>query len=1674
MKSFIFKKILNGLMCLVTLFGLFCFMSCAADAGSDSDDNNTDKLVLDFNGGKMHGHKTVEFSMDDITPHVGKAIDEAFKCLGLDTAFIKKEGFYLHGWTLKKDAETCVTNLPTFGTLYAKWGTDPLEDDNENVPLTLTLNFNGGKLNNNESITFQDEELNDFKGRPISEFLRTIGFLNPEKANFIFAGWTKIKDGNDFITNIPTSGTVTYYARWTENKKGTITLKAREGDTFYNMQGNSTTLELSFEFESGITLEDLLKNKGYDYSTMVHKYEYKQTEYNFICFEDKNGIEYRKDKILTETVELSPKFESSIRPLNVVFNLNGGKLNKQGELSFENELLDHYRESSISDFLKKLYSSIPEKENFIFAGWTTIKDGNEVVSNFPSYGSYIYYAKWETPENGIITLKAKEGDIFYNSKGEFTESELSFEFESGITLEDLLKNKGYDYSTMVKGYPGGGREYIFNCFEDTNGIEYNRDKVLNGTVTIKPKFKSIPQVTFDLNGGYILAEDGETELTKSIVKNIPFEDYFDSSLKIDFKPTKKGYTFAGWTLSKNGNDKINSATEDITVYAMWKDALRLFDDGDIVGDFTVDETGNFEDGHSLVYKGNGVYSYEFTYSLNMNSWGSEPGTIQFKFRPTARDWSVAFGFDGEYPTINGEKVKIAPAFGDTNLRASGLVAGYSYVITIECTEDGKYFVNIITNNLKPHAIVVMDLNGASCNGREMMTYPISTEITFEQITSVMDIMFEPGKVLEGWTYTKDGEDFVDEKQTFSEGTTTVFIKWESDTPINPSEPGYPNPIEKLTFTYDAGKGWFHDYKKDELLKTISVEFDPGATLSEISELLMNEHMDHINPMYFFKKDNIEYSYEENGNYYYLTEIKNSDGEVFCNYITNYINQDAYTTKFYDDITFYYSYAKMTNITFKLNGGYIEQYDHETDEENIVTTDIFGFGLEGYKAFSVNNPERDGYVFMGWTLTKDGNDFVTVVPSEDTTLYAKWELPKECVLTINAGEYSQLFDRDGNSLGREVNLTFNSGMTLEGVLSNNNIDFDCMVNEFEIPDTTFEGLKDSEGNEYSYNIANHISDKKLVDSITLYPFYQRIEISGNVGILKYYDYVNDYGNYDEKAEPKYEKKYDKDIFEECLNTPHADGYIFAGWTYTPNGNDYVNLGDYIPAGVTTTVYAKWIPESEVKPLYEYNSDNSQITFTFVPSYFGYDWDSDEFHEVQLLSDATTWDPDERYFMTKDEDGIYTITFDYVNSVYLGFKNWPGFKFLVIEEDIMLGPNEYKISLSNDKIIGPEDSPHFKMEFISSLLTLDLNGGSVNGKTDDILLDSDDIYNRLLVDCFENPIKDGYVFAGWTSTRDEEDYVTYVPAGIDVLYAKWVEPTSGVVTLIARENEVFYDYKGQPLENELSFDFEAGITLGDLLNQYNIDYSNMVYSYENNNEAFVFAEFVDGNGNQYDSTKILTASVTLSPTYNSRAIVNFDLNGGYIDNSQGVRVEGTWTNYVPYGIWFDQWVDGIPQKEGYNFVGWSTSGYADELVTQVTSSCSVCAIWQDPLELFINGDIVGTLTIDETGKFEDGHSLKYEGEGVYTYAFTFDSKNMVGWDAPSNGIAFKLRPVKESWAISYGIIYQGEHPVIGGGEVVTTAVGGAPNIIVGGLKDGNSYIITVRCTEDGDVFVKIDEA
>ena len=249
----------------------------------------------------------------------------------------------------------------------------------------------------------------------------------------------------------------------------------------------------------------------------------------------------------------------------------------------------------------------------------------------------------------------------------------SFDWFTGawIDLRTSIKADAYaNFDLVVEG--SEGRAFIYNRNDVASAYKIWINK--NYEIVVE---ETSYEVTFDLNGGNL---DGSTN-------NITIETVSLSTVK----PSKDGYVFKGWTLTKDGEEFVNSATSDMTVYAKWVSPLQLFDDGDVVGDFA-------PDGQTLVFdSAKQVYETSFTYSSDMNAWLSPIGTVEFKFRPIAGDWNISYGPINEQPVLDGEEVEFGEVSGGgTNLSVSGLVEGTTYKIEVRCTEEGKFFVKVST------------------------------------------------------------------------------------------------------------------------------------------------------------------------------------------------------------------------------------------------------------------------------------------------------------------------------------------------------------------------------------------------------------------------------------------------------------------------------------------------------------------------------------------------------------------------------------------------------------------------------------------------------------------------------------------------------------------------------------------------------------------------------------------------------------------------------------------------------------------------------------------------------------------------------------------------------------------------------------------------------------------
>ena len=1319
----------------------------------------------------------------------------------------------------------------------------------------------------------------------------------------------------------------------------------------------------------------------------------------------------------------------------------------------------------------------------------------------------------------------------------------------GMPIQEALAEMDFGIDSLERN------GFYFNGWTKTkNGEDYILHFPTFGT--IYAKWVECVRVTFNLNGGYAYDYDGNLQREK-ITCDIPKDKYLDFFGAI--VPIREGYTFIGWSKTKNGTDGISQAKENCpTVYARWQENLKAFDAGDIAGEFA-------PEGAALTKQEEGVYTYEFIYSEDMNSWGSSKGSVKFKVRTVADDWFVTYGClnSGFDLIIDNYSTQIIPTHNKNvkDITLSGLEDGITYTIRVECSENGNFTVNAYTGG------DVLDLGGDGSltftldtgnayfkrenkaegivEGPKRLIYKFNYGTTLEEIinnieynakSSILELLYtEYNYDLDSSYLYREGDDYYTWNKEFKDSkgniisladdskldeltlsrntvytllprklvtvtfdfkggkydyTTSredvliegdsldsswmdyiyksgsVFMGWTTedgtDATIVPGENTIFFAKWGHTLTINAGTCRFRNIETDEYVNSISYDFISGSNIQDV----WNDIFTFVDGKAQFTVENgvFEISkydeanniyYESNGMYYGLTGIYDSNSNKLFD--ENFEVTQSYI-QLSSNTNWYFEYDRLYQVTFDLNGG---SYNNSTE-----AVKEYKFQNQKMKSFK---PTKEGYKFLGWTQTLDDEDFVEELSiQEDTTVYAKWKDLSICELYLRSGDngyfghtnateiilpfdkgsslsavegyveplgnvldsgkydFIGYADEDGNMISPNTELT---GLTILNAVYEYkrliSVTFDAKGGQFKISEGTLSeqliividvyeddnvsylpGYLDSipvrEGQEFigwydaytgeqvythssehtsliakwscvltidagqgtfvrtkdgyttnqiQYPFNSGISVEQIIDSIFRnedghqyfsvdsgeYEFYKDenniyYSLDGvPYGVKMCSDYTNrgqiifdsSFNVFNQsstlESNATWTMEYDRlytvtcfltggsyngsteniikyslsDFYLSMLTyTPIKEGYKFLGWTQTFNGEVY---DGYIELKEGITVYAKWKPLQ----LYEYSSDNSQITFIFVPSFFGYDWDVSENHEVQLMADVSNWEKNKDYLMTKDSSGNYILTIDYTLDVYLDFKNWPGFKFYVYEDDKLLGPNEH-------------------------------NGGY------------------------------------------------------------------GTITWIDEDDPNFY------------------------------------------------LEVVD-----------ITTEIT------------FDLNGGNIDGDTS-----SFTQIISIGDWLD-WYS-RPEREGYKFVGWTRTRNGDDLVSQVEKEETLYAKWQDSLELFANGDIVGELTIDKTGKFEDGHSLKYEGNGIYTYSFTFDSINMVGWDGPDDGIAFKLRPVEKSWAVSYGIPYpDGSHPIVGGGEVLSSTVTGS-NIIVGGLKDGNSYIITVRCTEDGDVFVKIDEA
>ena len=403
--------------------------------------------------------------------------------------------------------------------------------------------------------------------------------------------------------------------------------------------------------------------------------------------------------------------------------------------------------------------------------------------------------------------------------------------------------------------------------------------------------------------------------------------------------------------------------------------------------------------------------------------------------------------------------------------------------------------------------------------------------------------------------------------------------------------------------------------------------------------------------------------------------------------------------------------------------------------------------------SVNNPTRNGYEFLGWTLNGSDIDLNTYVFLATSTLKAKWKKVT----------YKITYITDGG------------------------------INDFKNPseyDIESEDIILLDAKKSYHNFEGWFTDSTYTNKITSIPkgSYGDLTLYAKYSTIKYTITYNLDGGTNSLNNPSEYDHYTNTIY---LSEPTKDGYIFKGWYLDSTFETKIAS---IPSGYDTnlTLYAKWVAVGNYEITYElnggtnntlnpytYNADNSDITLHSPTKehciFKGWYLDSTFTNPISVIEKGTKKD---LILYAKWENTSYSISY-HLNGGDETTDNPTSYTYF--DNEITL-KNAIRNGYTFEGWYSDVDFKN-KTTSIKRNTSGDLNfyanwKANITYVLDDGTNDSKNPTSYETKDgnvTFKDATKDGYVFKGWYFDKDYSNKVTSINTndyGNVTLYAKFI--------------------------------------------------------------------------------------------------------------------------------------------------------------------------------------------------------------------------------------------------------------------------------------------------------------
>lgn len=672
------------------------------------------------------------------------------------------------GWSLDEASETAeydagqkVTNLSlendTEVVLYAVW----------DIP-RYTINFDllggtvdGGVSNIKEAIIQEGNATSDLSS------------VIPVKEGYNFAGWT------DGTNNYESTELVAYRV----NKDTTLTAKWTANTYSIALHGNG-----GVDTQSN---ETIYLDCSYDEIKILESNSYEKPDCEFLGWATTDNAtvpEYMDGAALLnvagknssgETYNLYAIWSEDETAIHyITYNLNGGNATSvPTSMTIVASDKENPTEAEVKIGASYVVNDdiVPERLGYQFVGWTvngpSSNQKTETIDNIEDK-NYTLYAIW-VPDTYTIT---------YMYTNPYSNDSYTYKEEFGYNESVIIK----DYATIdewmngdeqVEGTLSAPELYIWSGWtvDADNRYEIGSSVTPNANITIVTTWKrsnSAKLISYDINGGDTgVPGSSYFEKNSQVELEYTYDEYNDEDDTHTEKiPSKKGYTFIGWSespiieIDESGNytdivytkDGVGTlvVSRNVVLYAVWEQNPTY--------KITYNVNADGADDNTIPYDFNEYYEGDVV-------------TVDFNSVPSRQGYDFLGWDTNENATIPTYPL---PVQTDSGAPINNLTSGEnSYEITIEqenvslyaVWKPGTYQIEYYNKNNLLDTVYGLDINNAQM---------LKAFTEFTSLTAPTGYEFAGWAVSEGGEVSYEGQDAIAPNKVVSGSTLKLYMVWK--------------------------------------------------------------------------------------------------------------------------------------------------------------------------------------------------------------------------------------------------------------------------------------------------------------------------------------------------------------------------------------------------------------------------------------------------------------------------------------------------------------------------------------------------------------------------------------------------------------------------------------------------------------------------------------------------------------------------------------------------------------------------------------------------------------------------------------------------------------------------------------------------------------------------------